>query len=478
MIFLAARALDRLHRRDSMTTPIEFAHSRRAEIEAALCDLLRIPSISTLAPHRADVEKAAHWLVDHLRAIGLDARIVTTDGLPLVYAEWLGAPGRPTVLGYGHYDVQPADPLDLWTTPPFQPTVRGQSLYARGAADDKGQIFTMISAIGAYLRTGTRLPVNVKLVIEGEEESGSAGIAAYVRAHPDRLRADAALVLDSGMFAPRVPAITLGLRGMVATEIEVSGASRDLHSGLYGGVAPNPFVALAEIITGLKDPQGRVLVPHFYDRVAPPHPDEKAAWERLPFNEETFLRDEVGAPSLVGEPGFSVLERIWGRPTLEVHGMPGGFVEAGFKTVIPARASAKISMRLVADQDPEEIFRAYDAHIRRMLPRGTRVAVTKYSTAKPVVISPDASAIKAARRALGETFGREPVFMRTGGSIPIVADFITRLGLPAVVTGWTLPDANIHSPNEKLDLEHFHLGIRAVMQFFENFSHADGRGAA
>ena len=455
-----------------MTTAIEFVQSRRAEIEAALCDLLRIPSISTLPAHRADVETAAHWLVDHLRAIGLDARIVTTEGLPLVYAEWMDAPGRPTVLGYGHYDVQPADPLGLWTTPPFQPTVRGQSLFARGAADDKGQIFTMISAIEAYLKTGTRLPVNVKILIEGEEESGSAGIAAYVRAHADRLRADAALVLDSGMFAPHVPAITLGLRGMVATEIEVSGASRDLHSGLYGGVAPNPFVALSEIITGLKDPQGRILVPHFYDRVAPPHPDEKAAWKRLPFNEETFLRDEVGAPALVGEQGFSVLERIWARPTLDVHGMPGGFVDAGFKTVIPARASAKISMRLVADQDPEEIFRAYDAHIRRVQPRGTRVSVTKYSTAKPVVISPDAPAIKAARRALGETFGSEPVFVRTGGSIPIVADFITGLGLPAVVTGWSLPDANIHSPNEKLDLEHFHAGIRAVMQFLEDFARA------
>ncbi len=455
-----------------MATPIEFARDHRAEFEAGLCDLLRIPSVSTLPAHKADVEKAARWLADHLRAIGLDTQIIPTEGHPLVYAEWMGAPGRPTVLGYGHYDVQPADPLDLWTAPPFQPTVRGTSLYARGAADDKGQIFTLIAAIGAYLRTGTRLPVNVKLLIEGEEESGSAAIDAYVRAHTDSLRADAALVLDSGMFAPRVPAITLGLRGLVATEVEVSGAARDLHSGLYGGAAPNPFVALAEIIAALKDPQGRILVPHFYDRVAPPHPDEKAAWDRLPFDEEKFLRDEVGAPSLVGEPGFGVLERLWARPTLDVHGMPGGFIGTGFKTVIPARASAKISMRLVPDQDPEEIFRAYDAHVGRSQPRGTRVSVVKYSAAKPVVISPEAPAITAARRALTEAFGRQPVFIRSGGSIPIVAGFITHLGLPTVITGWALPDANIHSPDEKLDLEHFHAGIRAVMLFFERLERA------
>lgn len=455
-----------------MTTPAEFVTDHHAEFEADLCDFLRIPSISTLPAHRADVEKAARWLGDHLRAIGLETQIIATEGHPLVYAEWLSAPGRPTVLGYGHYDVQPADPLDLWTSPPFHPTVRGRSLYARGASDDKGEIFTLLAAIKAYLRTGTRLPVNVKLLIEGEEESGGAAIEAYVRSHTDRLRADAALVLDSGMFAPHVPAITLGLRGLVAAEVEVSGASRDLHSGLYGGVAPNPLIALAEIITGLKDPEGRILIPHFYDRVVPPHPDEKAAWERLPFDEGKFLRDEIGAPALVGEPGFGVLERIWARPTLELHGMPGGFVEEGFKTVIPARASAKVSMRLVPDQDPDEIFRAFEDRVRRLQPRGTRVSISKYHTARPVVISPQAPSIEAARRALTEAFGREAVFVRTGGSIPIVTDFISRLRLPTVVTGWALPDANIHSPDEKLDLEHFHKGIHAVMLFFEHVASA------
>ncbi len=455
-----------------MPTPVEFAGAHRAQFEAELCDFLRIPSVSTLPAHREDVRAAARWVADYLRAIGLEAELIEGQGHPLVYAEWLGARGRPTVLGYGHYDVQPADPLDLWTAPPFEPTVRDGSLYARGAADDKGQLFTMLAAIRAYLETGRPLPVNVKLLIEGEEECGGAAIEAYVRAHADRLRAQAALVLDSGMFAPGIPAITLGLRGIVMTEVFVTGAARDLHSGLYGGAAPNPFIALAEIITGLKDPQGRVLVPHFYDRVVPPHPDERAGWERLPFDEEAFRRDEVGAPALVGEPECSVLERLWARPTLDVHGMPGGFTGEGSKTVIPARASAKISMRLVPEQDPDEIFRAFQAHVRSLTPRGTRADVRLYHAAAPVVISPGQPAIAAARRALTEAFGREAVFIRTGGSVPVVAEFTRRLGLPAVVTGWALPDAGLHSPNEKLDLGHFHTGIAAVIRFLEQMAEA------
>ncbi len=453
-----------------MATPGEFVREHRARFEEELCDLLRIPSISTLPAHREDVKNAARWLVDHLRTIGLDAEIIATERHPLVYAEWMGAPGRPTVLCYGHYDVQPADPLELWTAPPFEPTVRGTSLYARGAADDKGPLFTIAAAINAYLQTGSPLPVNVKLLIEGEEESGGASIEAYVRTHADRLDADAALVLDSMMFAPGLPAVTLGLRGIVTTEVEVIGPARDLHSGLYGGVAPNPFVALAEIVAGLKDPQGRILIPHFYDRVVPPHPDEKAAWDRLPFDAEAFLQDEIGATALVGEPGFSVLERMWARPTLDVHGMPGGFTGEGSKTVIPARASAKISMRLVPQQDPDEIFRVFEAHVRHLQPRGTRVKVHLHHGAAAVVMSPEIPAVAAAWHALTEAFGREAVFVRVGASIPIVADFVGRLGLPTVVTGWALPDANAHSPNEKLDLEHFHTGIQAVMRFFEQMA--------
>ncbi len=457
-----------------MVTPQEYIRAHRSQFEAELCDLLRIPSISTLPAHREDVANAARRIAAHLRTIGMEADLIETQGHPLVYAERLGAPGRPTVLGYGHYDVQPVDPLDLWTTPPFTPTVRGGSLYARGATDDKGLMFTMIAAAQAYLETHTQMPVNLKLLIEGEEETSGASVAAYVRSHAERLRADVALVLDAGMFAPGIPAITLGLRGIVQTEVVITGPSRDLHSGLYGGVAPNPFQALAEIISGLKDPQGRILVPHFYDRVVPPHPDEKAAWDRLPFDEEAFRRNEVGAPALIGETGFSVLERIWARPTLEVHGMPGGFTGEGSKTVIPARASAKISMRLVPNQDPAEIFRAFETHVQRLAPRGTRVEVRRYSAAAPVLVPQNSPAVAAARAALAEAFGRDTVFVRSGGSIPIVSNLVESLRLPVVITGWGLPDANIHSPDEKLDLEHFHKGISAVTRFFDRM----GQGAA
>ncbi|HLY22426.1 MAG TPA: dipeptidase [bacterium] len=450
-----------------MPSPVEFADAHRARFESELSDLLRIPSISTLPEHRDDTRRAAHWLAENLRSMDLPVELIETAGYPLVYAEWLGAPGRPTLLGYGHYDVQPVDPVDLWTSPPFQPAVRGGRLFARGAADDKGQILTLIAAIRAYLQTSGRLPINVKLLIEGEEESGGAGIEAYVRDHADRLRADACLVLDSGMAAPGVPAITLGLRGIVGGEIEVSGAARDLHSGIYGGVAPNPFQALAEILTALKDKNGRILIPGFYDRVAPPLAEEKAGWERLPFDEAAFLRNEIGAPALIGEPGYGALERMWARPTLEIHGMPGGFTGAGSKTVIPARAAAKVSMRVVADQRPDEIAGAFTTHVLAVAPKSVRAEVKMGHGAPPVVISSNAPPIAAAKRALTEAFGREAVFVRMGGSVPIVSEFAGRLGLPVVVTGWSLPDANAHSPDESLDLEHFHKGIRALMRFFE-----------
>lgn len=457
-----------------MPTPVEFADAHRTRFESELSDLLRIPSISTLPEYRDDTRRAAHWLAEYLRSLDLPVvDLIETVGYPLIYAEWLGAPGRPTLLGYGHYDVQPVDPIDLWTSPPFQPAVRGRRLFARGSSDDKGQILTLIAAIRAYLQTSGKLPINVKLLIEGEEESGGAGIEAYLPDHADRLRADACIVLDSGMFAPGIPAITLGLRGIVGGEIDVTGAARDLHSGVYGGVAPNPFQALAEILTGLKDKEGRILVPGFYDRVVPPPPEEKAGWERLPFDEPAFLHDEVGAPALTGEPGYSALERMWARPTLEVHGMPGGFIGPGSKTVIPARATAKISMRLVADQRPGEIVDAFAKHVLAIAPKSVRVDVKKGHGALPVVISQNSPVIAAAKRALGEAFGRGAVFVRAGGSVPIVSEFAGRLGLPTVVTGWSLPDANAHSPDESLDLDHFHTGIRAVMRFFE---HLAGQG--
>jgi acetylornithine deacetylase/succinyl-diaminopimelate desuccinylase-like protein len=456
-----------------MPTPVEFAGTHRKRFESELNDLLRIPSISTLPDHRDDTRRAAHWVAEYLRSMDLPVELIETVGYPLVYSEWLGAPGRPTLLGYGHYDVQPVDPVNLWTSPPFQPAVRDGRVFARGAADDKGQILTLIAAMRAYLQTAGTLPVNVKLLVEGEEESGGAEIAAFVRSHADRLRADACLVLDSGMFAPGIPAITLGLRGIVGAEVEVTGPARDLHSGTYGGVAPNPFQALAEIITGLKDKSGHILIPGFYDHVVPPPAEEAEGWKRLPFEEGAFLRDEVGAVALTGEPGYTALERMWARPTLEIHGMPGGFIGEGSKTVIPARASAKISMRLVANQQPSEIIEAFESHVRAITPRAVRVEVKKRGTgdgALPVVVSPRSPVIAAAQRALTGAFGREAVFVRAGGSVPIVSEFAGRLGAPVIVTGWSLPGANLHSPDENLDLEHFHKGIGAVMRLFEQLA--------
>ena len=457
-----------------MTTPREFARARGPRFEQELCEWLRIPSVSTLPAHRPDMARAAAWLARHLGAIGLEACVIPGDGHPLVYAEWLGAPGRPTILGYGHYDVQPADPLDRWTSPPFEPSIRGGNLYARGAADNKGQIFTLIKAAEAYLATGAPLPVNVKVLVEGEEECGGSVLGAYLQIHPDRLGADAAIVLDSGMLEPGTPAITLGLRGIASAEVEVRGPARDLHSGLYGGAAPNPFLALAQILAGLKDVEGRILIPHFYDRVIPPDPEEQAGWNRLRFDDAAFLRDEVGAAALVGEPSFSVLERLWTRPTLDVHGMPGGFIDDGIKTVIPARARAKVSMRLVARQDPLEIDEHFAAHVRRIAPPGVQVAVCGRGGAPPVLIDRRSPAIVAAAAAFAEAFGRDTVFIRSGATVPVVSDLSEGLKLPTIVTGWALPDANWHSPDEKLSLAQFHRGIDALMRFFERFGASPG----
>ncbi|HLW60109.1 MAG TPA: dipeptidase [bacterium] len=460
----------------SMTTPCEFARACGPRFELELCEWLRIPSISTLPAHQPDMDRAAAWLTGHLGAIGFEARVISGDGHPLVYAEWLRAPGRPTLLGYGHYDVQPADPLEAWTTPPFEPSVRGGNLHARGAADNKGQIFTLIKAAEAYLATGAALPVNVKLLVEGEEECGGSVLESYIRAHPDRLGADAAIVLDSGMMAPGIPAITLGLRGIASAEVEARGPVRDLHSGLYGGAAPNPFLALAQILAGLKDAGGRILIPHFYDRVIPPDPEEREGWARLGFDDAAFLREEVGALALVGESSFSVLERLWARPTLDVHGMPGGFIDEGVKTVIPARALAKVSMRLVARQDPFEIAEHFTAHVRRLTPPGVQVTVRRRGGAPAVLIDRRSPAIAAASTAFAEAFGHDTVYIRSGATVPVVSQLSDGLKIPTIVTGWALPDANWHSPDEKLSLTQFHRGIEALIRFVERFG-ASARGS-
>jgi acetylornithine deacetylase/succinyl-diaminopimelate desuccinylase-like protein len=474
---------------------LAFAEGNATRFVEELKALLRIPSVSTAPEHAGDVRRAAEFVASELRRIGMEnVRLIETStpetmiagssgpaqvvparaGHPLVYADKLGATGTdgrpaPTVVLYGHYDVQPPDPLDEWKTPPFEPTERDGNLYARGAVDDKGQMWTHVKALESLLNAGRgKLPVGVRVVVEGEEEVGGEGIAAFVREHPEELKADVALVSDTDMFAPELPTLCVGLRGMIYTEIEARGARTDLHSGLYGGAAPNPFVALAQIIAKLKDQDGRILIPGFYDRVASPSAEELKAWRALPFDEERYRETEVGSTELTGEPGYSVLERTWARPTLDVHGMPGGFTGAGAKTVIPARAVAKVSMRLVPEQTPAESFAQFKAHVESVCPKGVTVEVRLIHSGDPIVVSTDNPYVRAATSALHDVFGKETVFVRGGGSIPIVGDFIRELNIPTILMGFGLPDDNLHAPNEKFHLANFHRGVASVIRFLAN----------
>jgi acetylornithine deacetylase/succinyl-diaminopimelate desuccinylase-like protein len=451
---------------------VSFAREHGARFVEELKALLRIPSVSTLPEHIGDVRRAAEFCATELRRIGMDnVRLIETSepgrlGHPLVYADHLYAEGKPTVLLYGHYDVQPAEPLDEWRSPPFEPTERDGNLYARGAVDDKGQMWMHVKALESLLLTsfGT-LPVNVKVILEGEEEVGGEGIANYLRDHGDELKVDVALVSDTEMFAPELPTLCVGLRGMIYTEIEARGARTDLHSGMYGGAAPNPFVALAQVIAKLKDEDGRILIPGFYDKLQKPTAEELAAWERLPFDEEHYRETEVGSIALTSEPGYSVLERTWARPTLDVHGMPGGFTGAGAKTVIPAKAVAKVSLRLVPDMTPAESFAQLKHYVEAICPKGIELEVRLIHSGDPIVVSTDNIYVRAAVKAMHEVFGRETVFVRGGGSIPVVGDFVRLLKVPAVLMGFGLPDDNLHAPNEKFHLANFHRGIESIVRF-------------
>ena len=458
-----------------MSAAVDFAHAHQAEFLEELKALLRIPSISTLPEHRADVQKTAETLGRELQRISLEhVELVDVplgkglSGHPLVLADWLHAPGKPTVLCYGHYDVQPPDPLDEWLTPPFEPAERDGNLYARGAVDDKGQMYMHVKALQAlFAANAGKLPLNVRVVLEGEEEVGGESIAAFIHRYPERLQADFALVSDTEMFAPELPTLCVGLRGMIYTEVEVRGARTDLHSGMYGGAAPNPFFALAKIIARLKDEKDRILVPGIYDGIEPPSAEELAAWQRLPFDEAQYLADEIGASALTGEPGYSVMERTWARPTLEVHGMPGGFIGAGAKTVIPAKATAKISMRLVPPMQPAAVFASFKQFVESLAPRGVTVEARLIHAGEPAVIGTANPYIRAAAAALQQVWGKETVFIRSGGSIPVVGDFERGLGIPSVMMGFGLPDDNLHAPNEKFHIANFHRGIETLITFFE-----------
>jgi acetylornithine deacetylase/succinyl-diaminopimelate desuccinylase-like protein len=393
--------------------------------------------------------------------------VIPTKGHPLVYGEWLKAPGKPTVLIYGHYDVQPVDPLNLWESPPFEPTIRGGNLYARGAADDKGQTMLVFKALESLMTVNGTLPVNVRVLIEGEEEAGGESIDAYVRAYPERLQSDVAFICDTGMPSPEIPALIYGLRGIVYTEVEVRGAKRDLHSGMYGGVAPNPLHALALIIAGLKDAEGHIHIPGLYEHVRKPTAEEEAFWQQDPLHTGEALLEEMGVPQLVGENEYPPLERLGGRPTLEVHGIVGGFTGEGAKTVIPAEAKAKISLRLPPDVTSEEAFVLFEKRVHELAPPGVQVTVRKIHGGEAVLVPVDTAPMQAAAGALQEVYGKEAVFLREGGSIPIAALFNQVLNVPVVMMGFGLPDDNLHAPNEKYSLSQFYKGIRTVASFLQ-----------
>ncbi|MBI2685268.1 MAG: dipeptidase [Acidobacteria bacterium] len=432
--------------------------------------LLRIPSVSTLPEHKDDVVRAANYVADALETAGLEnVEIIPTERHPLIYADWLHAPGKPTILCYGHYDVQPPDPLDLWETPPFEPTVRNGNIYARGAVDDKGQMYTHIKACEALRALHGTFPVNLKFLIEGEEEIGGASIAKYVPEHKEKLRADVALVSDTALYAEGIPTLCIGLRGLVYMEVEAAGPARDLHSGLYGGAAPNAIFGLVELLAKAKNSDGVVQIPGFYSDVKEPASAELESWESLPFNAGEYLANEVGSTAITGEPGRTVFEKTWSRPTLEVHGIAGGFTGAGSKTVIPAKALAKVSFRLVPDQDPEKIIAAFRTWIKSNTPAGIQAEVRVLGAGPGLLVNPDHPAISVAADVFSESLGRKTVFTRSGGSIPIVGDFARHLGIPTILMGFGLPDDGLHSPNEKFKLANYYQGIATVAYFLERY---------
>jgi acetylornithine deacetylase/succinyl-diaminopimelate desuccinylase-like protein len=449
---------------------IDYIHTNRDRYVSELKHYLAIPSISALPMHDDDVRRCAQWTADEMKRVGLEnVRLAQTPGHPIVYGEWLHAPGASTILFYGHYDVQPVDPLNQWETPPFEPTVRDGEIYARGAADDKGQVFMHLKAIEAHLKQAGSLPLNIKLIVEGEEEVGSVNLDNFIRENKAQLAADVVVISDSAMFDRGVPSICYSLRGLVYFQIDVRGTKSDLHSGVFGGAVANPAMALAQILAQMKDRGGRVKVPGFYDQVRELSETERNEWKKLPFNEKKYRKD-LGAPKLFGESGFTTLERVWARPTFEVNGLLSGFTGDGAKTVIPAVAMAKVSMRLVPDQEPDTIASLFEAFVKKVAPKTVEVTVTRMHGGRPWITEFDNPYVRAAGRAIEQGFRKEPVFCREGGSIPVVSTFQQELGLPAVLFGVGLPDENAHAPNEKLDLGNFHGGVVSAAILYDEIA--------
>lgn len=454
-----------------MIAPEEFLEATRDQGLKELEDFLRIPSISSQPERAGDVRRAAGHLVEQYERIGLqNAEVIETAGHPVVYADWLKAPGKPTVLLYGHYDVQPVDPLDLWTSPPFEPRQEDGQLFGRGSSDDKGQIALHWQAIDAWLRTKGELPVNLKVIAEGEEEIGSPNFEAFVAANRDRLKSDYCVISDTAMVAKGFPAITYALRGLIYFELRVEAAKTDLHSGNLGGIAPNPAQALAEILVRLKDPAGHVLVPGFYDGVRPLSEDERRQFARVPFD-EAEIKQTYGLRALHGEAGFTPTERNWARPTFDINGIWGGYQGPGMKTIIPAWAAAKFSCRLVPDQDPKAVAQALRAYIEEVAPKTVRVTLTGLSGHGDPWITPvDHPLIGAVRKALLRVYGQEPAMIRAGGSIGAVEVMGRLLEAPCLLVGFVLPDCFAHAPNERLDLDSFYLGRKAALHLWEEIA--------
>lgn len=446
---------------------IAYAHDQRDDSLEQLKEFLRIPSVSTKSENKADVQQAATWLADELTRIGLENVAVSpTAGHPVVYADWLNAPGKPTVLIYGHYDVQPAEPLELWESQPFDPTERDGNLYARGAADDKGQLFIHVKALEALFQADGRLPVNVKILFEGEEEIGSAHLTDWILARKEELQADVVVISDTHILSEDQPSIVYGLRGLAYIEVDVESAAGDMHSGMYGGAVHNPITALAHMIAQLHDDNGTITVPGFYDDVRPLDDDERADLARIPYDEAT-LKAETGAVQAWGEAEYTIVERVSARPTLELNGIWGGFAGEGAKTVLPAKAGAKISMRLVPNQDPWQIAALVSDYLQQIAPPTVRVTVRDLHHGYGAIVPRDSRAMKAASEAYEEIFGTPPIFTREGGSIPVVATFQKELGIDSVLMGFGLPTDNLHAPNEKFKIELFYKGIETTILFYQ-----------
>jgi len=446
---------------------LEYLHAHHDRFIDELTRFLQFASVSTAPEHAQDVRSCGEWLVQHLKGIGIETvELHDTPGHPIVYAEHCKAgPDKPTVLFYGHYDVQPVDPLDLWTNPPFVPTFRDGKVFARGATDDKGQVFLHIKALESLLATTGELPVNVKMLIEGEEEIGSINLTSYIEQNKERLSCDAVVVSDTPLYGPGLPSLCYGLRGLCYMEIHVQGPNRDLHSGSYGGSITNPANALCEIIAQLKREDGSISIPGFYDDVIDLSIDERAEYAKLPFDAEAF-RKGLNVPKLFGENGYSTLEQISGRPTLDVNGLYSGFTGIGAKTVLPAKASAKVSMRLVANQDTDDIAKKFTEYVLSIAPESVTVEVVNLHGANPVLVERSGKGMNAASKALKEAYGKEPYFTREGGSIPVCIIFDTLLNAPTVLMGFGLQDENAHSPDEHFDLDNFRLGMHASSLFY------------